>query len=114
MRNSQARSSAAEVGILEVTHSMRVVFQYFTDTQPGRNPSPLPINAVMLSNADIAIADQLNHRAFIINPAKQIVFQYGQLNFSGNGPDQLNARYTSLVIGDYTGQTPPPGMGNGQ
>jgi hypothetical protein len=27
----------------------------------------------------------------------------------GNGPNQLNGPYTAFVIGDYTGQTPPPG-----
>jgi hypothetical protein len=89
---------------------MHIVFQYFTNTQPGSNPNPTPTNAVMLSNGDISIADQFNNRAIIITEHKQIVFQYGQLNVVGNGPNQLNAPYTSFVIGDYTGQTPPPGM----
>ena len=97
--------------IIEVTPSMQVVFEYFTNTQPGSNPSPLPTNAVMLHDGDIAIADQFNNRAFVINEDKQVVFQYGQLNLAGNGPNQLNAPYTAFVIGDYTGQTPPPGMG---
>lgn len=100
--------------IIKVTHDMRVVFQYFTNTQPGSNPNPLPTNAVMLQNGDISIADQFNDRGLIINHAKQIVDQYGELNVVGNGPDQLNAPYTSFVIGDYTGQTPPPGLQDGQ
>jgi len=96
--------------IIEVTPFKHVVFQYFTNTQPGSNPNPLPTGAVMLHNGDISIADQFNDRAFVINGQKQTVFQYGQLNVAGNGKDQLNAPYTAFVIGDYTGQTPPPGI----
>jgi len=36
------------------------------------------------------------------------------INVPGNGPDKLNAPYAAFVIGDYTGQTPPPGMGDGR
>jgi len=100
--------------ILEVTPFKHVVFQYFTNAQAGSNPSPSPSNAVMLHNGDISIADQFNDRAFVINGQEQTVFQYGQLNVSGNGPNQLDAPYTAFVIGDYTGQTPPPGMDDGQ
>jgi hypothetical protein len=96
--------------IIEVTPDMRVVFEYFTNTQPGSNPSPLPTNAVSLRNGDISIADQFNNRALVINEDKQTVFEYGQLNVAGNGANQLNGPYTSFVIGDYTGQTPPPGI----
>jgi hypothetical protein len=70
--------------------------------------SPLPANAVQLANGDISIADQFDNRAIIIDPEKHIVFQYGMTNVAGNGPNQLNAPYTSFVVGDYTGQTPPP------
>jgi hypothetical protein len=63
---------------------------------------------VLLKNGEISIADQFNDRAIIINQQKQIVFQYGVLNHPGNGPDELNGPYTAYVIGDYTGQTPPP------
>jgi hypothetical protein len=99
--------------VIEITPSQQVVFQYFTNTQSGSNPNPLPTNAVKLKNGDISIADQFNNRAFIIKPTtpnqnSPIVFQYGQLNQAGNGPNQLNAPYTAFVIGDYTGQTPPP------
>jgi len=96
--------------IIVVSPFKRVVFQYFTNTQPGSNPSPAPSNAVVLHNGDIAIADQFNNRVFVINEQMQTVYQYGQLNVAGNGPDQLNAPYTAFVIGDYTGQTPPPGI----
>ena len=94
--------------ILVVTPDGRTVFHYFTNRQPGSNPSPLPTNAVKLANGDISIADQFNNRAFIINPEKEIVFQYGKLNVAGNGFNRCNGPYTAFVIGDYTGQTPPP------
>jgi outer membrane protein assembly factor BamB len=96
--------------IVEINPSKQVVFQYFTNTQPGSNAAPLPTNAVQLADGDISIADQFNNRAIIIDPNKTIEFQYGMLNVVGNGPDQLDAPYTAYVIGDYTGQTPPPGQ----
>jgi hypothetical protein len=34
--------------------------------------------------------------------------QIGETNVFGNGFDQLDGPYTAFVIGDYTGQTPPP------
>ena len=94
--------------ILEVTASGGTVLQYFTNTGPNSMAMPLPTNAVKLANGNISIADQFNDRAFIINPAKQIVFQYGMTNVDGTGPDLLNSPYTAFVIGDYTGQTRPP------
>ncbi len=92
--------------ILEVTPTKKVVFEYFTNTDPGSNSAPLPTNAVQLANGEIIIADQFNNRVLIVNPA--MAFQYGMVNVTGNGPGQLNGPYTAYVIGDYTGQTPPP------
>lgn len=87
----------------------KVVFEYFTNTELASNPNPLPTNAVMLKNGNIIIADQFNDRVFAIDPMKKnIVWQYGILDFPGNGPGMLNAPYTAFVIGDYTGQTVPP------
>jgi hypothetical protein len=63
---------------------------------------------VQLRNGDISIADQFNNRSLIIDRDKTIDFQYGMLNVAGNGFNQSNAPYTAFVIGDYTGQTPPP------
>jgi hypothetical protein len=96
--------------IVEVTTTTQatIVSQYFTNTDPNSNPSPLPTNAVRLANGNTIIADQFNNRIFVTNPAQQIVYQYGMINTPGNGVDQLNAPYTAYVIGDYTGQTPPP------
>ena len=94
--------------IVEINSNKHLVFQYFTDTQSGSNAAPLPTNAVELSNGSIIIADQFNDRILIIDRNKTIDFQYGMLNVVGNGADQLDGPYTAFVIGDYTGQTPPP------
>jgi outer membrane protein assembly factor BamB len=94
--------------ILEVTDDMQKVFQYFTNRAHDSNAAPLPTNAVRLTTGNTAIADQFNHRAIIIDPSKGIVYQYGVTNVFGNGPGLLDGPYTAYVIGDYTGQTPPP------
>jgi len=99
-------TDSAHSRILEVTQAKKIVFEYFTNSDPGSNSAPLPTNAVQLANGAIIIADQFNNRVLMINPKSQ--FQYGTLNTTGNGPNQLNGPYTSFVIGDYTGQTPPP------
>jgi hypothetical protein len=94
--------------IVEINAAKNVIFQYATNTQAGSNPNPNPTNAVRLKNGDILIADQFNDRIFGIDRRKKLLFQYGQINVPGNGPDQLNGPYTAFMIGDYTGQTPPP------
>jgi hypothetical protein len=95
--------------ILEINKKKQPVFQYFTNSDPDSNPTPLPTNAVRLKNGLISIADQFNDRALIINRHAQTVFQYGMTNMIGNGPNQLDGPYTAFAVGDYTGQTPPPG-----
>jgi hypothetical protein len=92
--------------IVEVTPTKRIVFEYFTNADPASNSAPLPTNAVALANGGIMIADQFNDRVLLIN--SQMKFQYGTINVTGNGPGQLNGPYTAYVVGDYTGQTPPP------
>ncbi len=92
--------------ILEVTPTRRIVFEYFTNADPGSNSAPLPTNAVQLADGAIVIADQFNNRVLIVDPS--MGFQYGTINVTGNAPGQLNGPYTAYVIGDYTGQTPPP------
>ena len=94
--------------ILEINMNKQVVAQYFTNLGSGSNPNPLPTNAVRLQNGGTIIADQFNNRAIVIDQHGNIVFQYGMTNVVGNGPNQLNGPYTAFVIGDYTGQTPPP------
>jgi PQQ-like domain len=94
--------------ILEINQQQKVIWQYFTNTDPNSNSAPSPTNAVRLRNGDTAIADQFNNRAIIVDKNQQIDFQYGITNVVGNGYNQLNAPYTAFVVGDYTGQTPPP------
>jgi len=94
--------------IIEVTPDKHVVFQYFTNKALNSNSAPLPTNAVRLQNGNTIIADQFNDRVFIINDDKHIIWQYGITNVPGNTKGLLNAPYTAFVIGDYTGQTPPP------
>jgi hypothetical protein len=96
--------------ILEVTSAKAVVFQYFTNTMTGSNPNPLPTNAVRTADGDTAIADQYNHRAIIIGVTKALEFQYGDTNHPGNDFADLDGPYTAFVVGDYTGQTPPPSI----
>jgi outer membrane protein assembly factor BamB len=92
--------------VLEVAPNKKMIFEYFTNSDPASNSAPLPTNAVQLANGEIVIADQFNNRVMIVNPEMQ--FQYGTINVTGNSPNQLNGPYTAYVIGDYTGQTPPP------
>lgn len=94
--------------VVQVTKDKEVVWQYFTDRTANSNASPLPTNAVRLKNGDTAIADQFNHRAIIVTRGHQLIEQTGETNVPGNGFDQLDGPYTAFVIGDYTGQTPPP------
>lgn len=95
--------------IVEVTRNKQVVFEYFTNTSSDSNPMPLPTNAVRLRNGNTIVADEFNHRVFIFNHDKKVVWQYGMTNVPGNGSGHLNGPYTAFVIGDYTGQTVPPG-----
>jgi len=94
--------------IVEFTPDKKIVFQYFTNKAKGSISSPLPTNAVELADGDISIADQFNNWALIIDRDKTTDFQYGMTGVIGNGPGQVYAPYTAFVIGDYTGQTPPP------
>lgn len=94
--------------ILETNMQNETVFHYFTDTTSGSNTSPLPSNAVRLGNGQTVITDQANDRVIIIDSKGDTVFQYGKTNLPGSGSDELNWPYTAFVVGDYTGQTPPP------
>jgi outer membrane protein assembly factor BamB len=94
--------------VIEIDHSGNLVWQYVTNLESGSNTNPNPTNAVRLRNGDTAIADQFNDRALIVDHDKSTDFQYGMLNVIGNGPNQLDGPYTGFVVGDYTGQTPPP------
>jgi hypothetical protein len=96
--------------IVAVDRKDRPVWEYFTNTRPGSNPSPLPTRAVLLANGNILISDQFNDQVIEVNPSKAIVASYGAINDPGYSPSaaiQMNAPYSAYVIGDYTGITPP-------
>jgi outer membrane protein assembly factor BamB len=96
--------------IVEVDHKDRPVWQYFTNTRPGSNPSPLPTRAVRLANGNTLISDQFNDQVIEVNPSQAIIRSYGTINNAGYSPTtaiQMNAPYSAYAIGDYTGITPP-------
>ncbi len=97
--------------IVEVDANDTVVWEYFTNTEAGSNPAPLPTRAIRLANGNTIISDQFNHRVIVVNPAKAIVASYGNLNAPGFGTSNtsqgLNGPYDAKVNGDYTGLTPP-------
>ena len=97
--------------IVEVNMAGKLVFLYATNHAPDSRANPQPTGAVRLKNGDTLIADQFNNRVFAIDAAKRTVYQYGVTNRVGNGFNHLNAPYSAMVIGDYTGQTPPAGFG---
>ena len=96
--------------IVEVDPNDKVFWQYFTNSRPGSNLSPLPTRAVRLANGDTLISDQFNDQVIEVSPSKAVVASYGIINDSGFSPStaiQMNAPYSAYVIGDYTGITPP-------
>jgi hypothetical protein len=100
--------------IVEVDKKDAVVWQYFTNSDPGSSASPLPTRAVRLANGNTLISDQFNDRVISVNHAGKIVASYGSLNVPGFNQTNvsrsgLNAPYDAKVIGDYTGLTPPFG-----
>ncbi len=99
--------------IVEVDARDNPVWEYFTNTRPGSNPSPLPTRAVRLANGNTLISDQFNDPVIEVTRAKVIVATYGTINDPGFSPSttgEMNAPYSAYVIGDYTGITPPFGF----
>ena len=99
--------------IVEVDARDNSVWEFFTNTRPGSNPSPLPTRAVRLANGNTLISDQFNDQVIEVTRAKVIVASYGTINDPGFSPStsrQMNAPYSAYVIGDYTGLTPPFGF----
>src|SRR6266404_5707362 len=96
--------------IVEVDPNDNPVWEYFTNTRPGSNPSPLPTRAVRLANGHTLISDQFNDQVIEVTMSKVIVASYGTINdpgFSSKTAVEMNAPYSAYVIGDYTGITPP-------
>jgi hypothetical protein len=95
--------------VIEVDTAGHIVFSYPTNTGPDSNPNPNPTGAIRLRNTHTLIADQFNHRVIEVTSGGVVTFQYGQTNVAGNGPNQLNAPYSAVMIGQYIGVTPPAG-----
>lgn len=96
--------------IVEVDNGDNVVWQYFTNTASGSNPTPLPTRAVRLREGNTLISDQFNDRVIEVTPSGHIVFRQGAINMPGDQFNQLNGPYDAKVIGDFTGLTPPFGF----
>lgn len=90
-----------------------MVWEYFTNTRQGSNPTPLPTRAVRLRNGNTLISDQFNDQVIEVTAGGAIVASYGAINDPGFSPrtaKQMNGPYSAYVIGDYTGITPPFGF----
>jgi hypothetical protein len=101
--------------IVEVNAKDQLVWEYFTNTDPNSNPSPLPTRAVRLASGHTLISDQFNDRVIAVDRAGNVVASYGSLNtpaYSTTDVSEggLNAPYDAKAIGDYTGLTPPRGF----
>jgi plastocyanin len=107
--NDTLIADASNQRVIEINQQNQTVWQYYTNMSAGSNPTPYPANAVRLADGDTSIADWFNQRIVVVNSQNQTVYQYGMTNVPGNGPNQLYGPYTGFVIGDYTGQTVPPG-----
>src|SRR5258708_3406992 len=98
--------------LVEVDARDNPILEYFTNTRPGSNPSPLPTRAVRLANGNTPISDQFNDQVIEVTHAtpSHILASYATINHPDYSPStaiQLNAPYSAYVIGDYTGITPP-------
>ena len=96
--------------IVEINAAKQIVFKYRTNRGGKSNANPNPTGVLRLADGNTLIADQFNDRVIIISPAQRVIFQYGTTNVPGIGKNQLNAPYSAVSIGDYTGVTPPPGI----
>jgi PQQ-like domain len=95
--------------VLEISSQDSTVWQYYTNQSQGSNSTPSPSYALRLAGGDTVISDTLNDRIIVVDASGQIVYQYGMTNGPGVGPNELDGPYSGYVIGDYTGQTAPPG-----
>ncbi len=108
--NDTLIADAGHSRIVEISPQGNVVWQFFTNSSEGSNANPYPSNAVRLEDGLTSIADTVNNRCVVVSSAGQVVYQYGKTNTPGVGSNELNWPYSCYLIGDYTGQTPPPGI----
>jgi hypothetical protein len=120
-------TDAGNARIVEVNAEDRVVWQYFTDTDPLSVAAPQPSRAVRLADGDTLISDQLNNRVIRVNHAGKILASFGLPleggSFVGGSAGiiigdnvgdglfstqaGLYSPYDAKIIGDYTGLTRP-------
>jgi outer membrane protein assembly factor BamB len=94
--------------VIQVTPDAHVAWMYRTNMRPGSVANPLPTRAVRLRNGDTLISDQFNGQVIQVDPNHTIDWAQGKVGVNSLGFDRLNAPYDAVVIGDYTGLTPPP------
>ncbi|MCU1468117.1 MAG: Kelch repeat-containing protein [Actinomycetia bacterium] len=95
-------------GILEFTREGRIVWTY--RPPGGEGMLDHPSLAERIPNGLIAVNDDYRHRVAFIDPATNaIVWQYGQTDQPGTGPDQLNIPDGfDLLLPDNSTPTHPP------
>jgi outer membrane protein assembly factor BamB len=94
--------------ILQVTPAGKVVWRFRTNARSGSVASPAPTRAVRLRNGDTLISDQFNAQVIQVDANHTIDWAQGKIGQNTLGFNRLNAPYDAVVIGDYTGVTPPP------
>jgi len=76
-------------GVYEFTREGQIVFSYAVASGEGMLDHPSLVE--QLPTGLLCVNDDYRHRVVIIDPAtKQIVWQYGQTDVAGTGPNQLN------------------------
>jgi hypothetical protein len=96
--------------VIQVTKAGAVVWMYRTNMRPGSVANPAPTRAVKLRNTDVLISDQFNGQVIQVDLNHTIDWAQGKVGVNSLGFDRLNAPYDAVVIGDYTGVTPPGGF----
>jgi hypothetical protein len=87
------KSGCADNRVILVDPSGNIVWQYgqFDVTGSGPNQLNTPVQNTFLPDGHILITDQGNQRIIEVRPADNaIVWQYGQNEVAGSGPNQLN------------------------
>lgn len=97
--------------IVEISSQGNVVWQYFTNSTKWGSSAAYPSNAVRLASGETIVTDTPDDRVIVLDNSSQIVYQYGKMGVPGVGAGELNGPYSCYMIGDYTGQTVPPGAG---
>jgi allophanate hydrolase subunit 2 len=93
------RPTPITAAIVEVNSLGHVVWQYFTDTQPGSLAQPLPTRGVRLKGGNTLISNQNDDPVIEVTAGKRTVFAQGMIGVAGTGFDELNSPYDAKVVG---------------